>query len=351
MVVPEVSLVPEPRIGILPLQRVSRGREVRVTVSYEGVGPLQGSVRLEVPPGWTTSPVVHEYVFSHQGESLTRAFQVQPAPGVAAGEFRVVPVGLFGGQTYREGYQVIDYDHIRRRHYYLPSDILLKTFAVESDPELKIGYVEGVGDEVAEAIAQLGLSVHQLDSDDLTFGNLDEYEVIVTGVRAYLARPDLRANHQRLLDWVKAGGVMIVQYNKLEFNGDGEDTGDSPFAPYPARVGRGRVTDEKAPIRVLDPGNPVFRSPNRIDDSDWDGWVQERGLYFLGEKDQAYRDLVSTGDPFPYNAGEKLGSLVEADYGKGKWIYVGLGLWRQLPAGVPGAYRLLSNLLSLPRTR
>ncbi len=144
---------------------------------------------------------------------------------------------------------------------------------------------------------------------------------------------------------------MIVQYNKYEFNQvvEGPDgrrqMKDSPYAPYPAQVGNGRVTDENAPIEEV--AHPVFNTPNRITPEDWENWVQERGLYFMGEKDSNYRDLILTRDTFEYNQGVKLGSLVETEYGQGRWLYVGLGLWRQLPAGVTGAYRILANLMSL----
>jgi hypothetical protein len=206
---------------------------------------------------------------------------------------------------------------------------------------------------VPEALRQLGLDFTFLTHDHLAFGDLESYDVIVTGVRAYLNREDLKTYNYRLLDWVKEGGTLIVQYNKFEFNQtvEGPDgrrqMADSPYAPYPAQVGRGRVTDENAPIAILDPTHPVFFTPNEVSGRDWQGWVQERGLYFLGQKDARYRDLISTADPFQNNSGVKLGALVEARYGAGRWIYVGLGLWRELSAGVPGAYRILANLLSL----
>ncbi|MGH6743072.1 MAG: hypothetical protein ACREDY_29275, partial [Bradyrhizobium sp.] len=132
-------------------------------------------------------------------------------------------------------------------------------------------------------------------------------------------------------------------YNKFEFN-------DAQYGPYPAQVSANRVTDENAPVKVLEPENKIFTQPNRITASAWDGWVQERGLYFLGEKDSRYHDLMQMEDQFPYNKGVKTGALVEAQYGKGRWIYVGLNLWRQLPSGTVGAYELLANLLSLPKT-
>jgi hypothetical protein len=197
---------------------------------------------------------------------------------------------------------------------------------------------------VPPAIAQLGAKVEMLLPDTVAWGDLSRYDVIVTGIRAYERREDLRANNARLLDYVKNGGTMIVQYNKFEFN-------DAQYGPYPAKVSADRVTDERSPVQILDPKNPIFTTPNEIGESAWADWVQERGLYFLGEKDSRYRDLVQLEDPFPNNPGPKRGALVEATYGKGKWIYVGLGLWRQLPAGTDGAYALLANLLAVGKQR
>ena len=151
-----------------------------------------------------------------------------------------------------------------------------------------------------------------------------------TGVRAYERNGDLRANNDRLLEYVEAGGTLIVQYNKFEFN-------EAQYGPYPVQVSRARVTDEYAPVRILAPDHPLFGFPNQISDATWADWVQERGLYFLGDKDPAYLDLVELSDPFPSNPGVKHGALVEARYGEGRWLYVGLGLWRQLPAGTAGA--------------
>jgi len=152
----------------------------------------------------------------------------------------------------------------------------------------------------------------------------------------------LRAYNRRLLDYVDRGGIVIVQYNKMEFNRE-------EYGPYSAKVSSNRVTDETAAVKELVPNDPVFNFPNKIGPAAWAGWVQERGLYFLGEKDSKYVDLVSMTDPFKDNPGEKLGALVECRYGKGKWIYLGLGLWRQLPAGTVGAYQLLANLIALPK--
>ena len=201
----------------------------------------------------------------------------------------------------------------------------------------------GVGDEVPPAIEQLGAKLALLSVEDLSWGNLSRFDAIVTGVRAYERREDLRSNNARLLDYVHNGGTLIVQYNKFEFN-------QAQYGPYPVKVGQDRVTDESSPVTVLAPSHPVFNVPNKITGAAWQGWVQERGLYFLGERDPRYVDLLQLEDPFPNNKGQKRGALVEAVYGKGRWIYVGLGLWRQLPAGTDGAYQLLANLISLGKT-
>jgi hypothetical protein len=213
---------------------------------------------------------------------------------------------------------------------------------VKTAPNLRVGYIVGVGDEVPPAIEQLGATLSFIQQDELAWGDLSKYDVIVTGVRAYERRADLRAYNQRLLDYAAQGGTVIVQYNKFEFN-------EAQYGPYPAQVSSNRVADESVPVNVLVPDNPIFNFPNKIGPSAWAGWVQERGLYFLGQKDPRYVDLVAMVDSFPDNPGVKMGALVEAQVGKGRWIYLGLGLWRQLPAGTPGAYQLLANLISLPK--
>jgi hypothetical protein len=351
MVVPAVSLRAHPGINIIPLEQANQGREVRVVALNNNPEPHSGRIQLEVPPGWEVAPQEVPVSFTHEGQSITTKFRVTAPSQISTGDFEIRAIGSFQGQTYRQGYQVIDYHHIQRRLLYHPSTIQVKTLDVKVRSDLNIAYIMGVADRVPEALQQLGVNFTFLSEDDLAFGDLQQYDVIVTGVRAYLNREDLKAYNSRLLDWVEEGGTMIVQYNKYEFNEivEGPDgrrqMRDSPYAPYPAQVGNGRVTDENAPIEEV--AHPVFNTPNRITARDWDNWVQERGLYFMGEKDSNYNDLILTRDTFEYNQGVKLGSLVETEYGQGRWLYVGLGLWRQLPAGVPGAYRILANLLSL----
>ena len=340
-VAPAFAVDVAPRIAIVP-EGAAGPRDVRVTVRNGGVGPAGGVVSLEAPAGWRRTPERIPVAFTREDEARTVRFAVEPPPGAPAGDYRIEAWFEAGGARFDRGYQVVEYPHVGRRHLVEAAEAVIKVIDVRLDPDLRVGYVDGVGDAVPPAIEQLGAQLEYVTGDDLTFGDLSRYDVIVTGVRAYERNQDLRANNDRLIEYVEAGGALVVQYNKFEFN-------EAQYGPYPARVGRGRVTDERAPVRILAPDHPVFGFPNAISDATWSGWVQERGLYFLGDKDRAYADLVELRDTFPFNPGVKRGALVEARHGAGRWLYVGLGLWRQLPAGTPGAYQLLANLLSLGR--
>jgi len=357
-VVPALSVSMTPEIAVMPVGRGAR-REFRVTVANAAKGSGEAVVRLEVPAGWKVEPAQAAASLRFEGDEATSRFFVTAPATLAAGEYAVRAVATRGGQEYREGVQVIAYDHIQERHLLRPAASRVQAIDVKLAPGVSIGYVLGAGDEVPPAIQQLGITPTMLSADDLAYGDLSRFSTIVTGIRAYQTRKDLRANNQRLLDYARAGGHVVVQYNKFEFNrlsdapsegfsGGGSAEAVSPFAPYPASVTYERVTLEDAPMNVLVPGHAFFNVPNRIGKADFEGWVQERGLYFLGAKDPHYTELLSSADPFPKNPGEKKGILVDAAVGKGTWTYVGLGLWRQLPAGTPGAYRILANLLSRP---
>ncbi len=319
-------------------------REIRVTVVNGSPGESDSVVSMELPQGWTSTPAEQPLKLARADESQTLRFIVKPPLGTKSGEYHVRAVVKQGGVDYSRGYQVIEYPHIRRQHIYDDAVATIKVVDVNTIPNLTIGYVMGVGDQVPPAIEQLGAKVEMITADDLAWGNLSRFDAIVTGVRAYERRADLRANNARLLDYVKNGGALIVQYNKFEFN-------EAQYGPYPAKVSNDRITDEHAPVKVLLENDPLMNAPNRVNDETWAGWVQERGLYFLDpEHDSRYKELLEMTDPFPYNPGAKRGALVEAQYGKGRWVYVGLGLWRELPAGVDGAYELLANLISVGKT-
>jgi LmbE family N-acetylglucosaminyl deacetylase len=321
------------------------GREVRVTVTNGTRGAVSGDVSLQVPRGWRASPASVAVRFTREDEAATVRFTVWAAERAAPGEYRLRAIVGSNGREFDRGYQVVEYPHIQRRHLVTAAESVMKVIDVQIASGLTVGYIMGVGDQVPPAIEQIGARLEMIDADQLSWGDLSRFDAIVTGVRAYERRADLRAHNDRLLEYVRQGGTLIVQYNKFEFN-------EAQYGPYPAKVGRDRVTDEASPLEVLAPEHPVFRWPNRIGQTAWQGWVQERGLYFLDEagRDPRYRDLIQLEDAFEYNPGVKRGALVEAQYGEGRWIYVGLNLWRQLPAGTDGAYQLLANLISLGKT-
>ncbi len=342
-VVPTFAVEMTPAIAIVPREN-PQPREVRVTVRYSGSAGASGTVELDLPDGWHATPTAAAVTFSREDEARTVRFSLQPTGDATLGEYEIGARVVSDGATFDQGFQVVEYPHIGRRHLLHPSTTTIQVIDVSLEPGLRVGYIDGVGDAVPQAIEQLGAELERVTADQLAFDDLSSFDVIVTGVRAYERNGDLRANNDRLLDYVAEGGTLLVQYNKFEFN-------EAQYGPYPARVGRGRVTDEYAPVELLAPEHPVFGYPNEISDATWTGWVQERGLYFLGDRDSRYADLVSLADSFPSNPGIKQGALVEARYGNGRWLYVGLGLWRQLPAGTPGAYQLLANLLSLGSTQ
>jgi hypothetical protein len=343
-VVPKFAVSVSPEIAVVSTTAARGGseRELRVTVTNHSRSAAKGTVQLDLPQGWKSTPATAPVTFSREDEAMTVRFMLAVPASRAAGDVTIRARVADGSATFAQGYQVIEYPHTQRRHVLRAPEVLVKSLPVQVKPNLAIGYVMGVGDEVPPALEQLGAAVEFLDADDLAWGDLNRFDVVMTGVRAYERRADLRANNQRLIDYARAGGTVIVNYNKFEFN-------DAQYGPYPGRVGRERVTDENSSVRVLQPQHPVFTTPNPLTDADWRGWRQERGLYFFDTegRDPQIVDLLELEDPFPYNKGPKRGALVEARVGQGRWIYVGLGLWRQLPAGTDGAYRLMANLISL----
>jgi hypothetical protein len=348
-VVPKFAVTVSPEIAIVsrvagPATARGTDRDIRVTVTHHGRGSVAGEVSLDVPAGWRVTPATAPVSFTREDEAMTVRFRVAapPPPMLKPGDGVIAARVREGATTYAQGYQVVEYPHTTRRHVLRAPHVTVKTLDLRVKPNLTVGYVMGTGDDVPAALEQIGARVEMLDADALAWGDLTRYDVIMTGVRAYERRADLRAHNQRLIEYARAGGTVILNYNRMEFN-------EAQYAPYPARIGRDRVTDENAEVRLLQPKHAVFNGPNQINRADWIGWVQERGLYFLDTegRDPQMVDLLELDEPFSYNRGAKRGALVEAKVGQGRWIYLGLGLWRQLPAGTDGAYRLLANLISL----
>jgi hypothetical protein len=234
---------------------------------------------------------------------------------------------------------VLDYPHVPATPMPEESTVEVVAADIRLPPVKRVGYVRGASDRVPEALAAIGVPLEVLGPKELQTGDLSRYDAIVIGSRAYETDPALARANGRLLDYARAGGLVIVQYQQYQFV-------EGKFAPYPIEIARphGRVTDENAPVRVLDRESPVFRTPNPIGEGDWAGWVQERGLYFPAKWNPAYGPLLAMTDP---GQPEQQGALLVAKLGKGTYVYTGLAFFRQLPAGVPGAYRLFANLLGL----
>jgi len=345
-VVPRVSVSIEPRLAVVKLSRPGPA-VFDVTVRNLSSESLKASVKLEVPKGWQAEPRMVDVNLESSNRAETKRFSVRPPARLTNGSVSIRAVASSaGGEVFNTGFMTISYPHIATHHFYRPAVSELSVLDVDLPRGLKVGYVMGVGDYGGFATEQLGATVTYLEEEDLSRGNLDQFDVIIVGVRAYLVREDLIENNRRLLEYVRRGGHMVVQYNKYEFLRE-------QFAPYPVRINRphDRVTVEESPVRILQPGHQLFNRPNRIIEADWTNWVQERGLYFLGEWDSRFVPLLELQDPWSYNNSPKRGALVLSEYGKGTYVYTGLAFFRQLPAGVPGAYRLWANLISFGKLR
>lgn len=331
VVSPPVSVIPVERVLLFP-----SAEPKTLTVRLAGARPgVRGTVRVETPPGWTVDPPARGFTADGGAADLRVTFALSPSDAAADGEFTVV--AATGGQEIRTSTTVIRHPHIPAQTLFPPATgKLVRTDLVRK--KFFVGYIEGSGDEVPDALRQIGYDVRLLTDDDLIGADLAPFQAIVAGVRAYNTRPALAAAHRRLMDYVRGGGTYVVQYatnGRLET----ADPGPRPF-----RISRERVADETAPVRLLAPEHPGLSFPNAITGEDFLGWVQERGLYFAGEWDSAYVPLVSSNDP-----GEppRDGGLLVARHGDGYYCYTGLSFFRQLPAGVPGAYRLFTNLVEL----
>jgi hypothetical protein len=241
----------------------------------------------------------------------------------------------------------IDYPHIPAQTLFPPAASRVVRADVRTLAR-RVGYVMGAGDEVPEALRQIGIETALLSEDDLARGNLSRFDAIVTGVRAWNTRPDLRSNAQRLWDFASAGGTVVVQYNVLEGGfGGGDPTLLQRIAPYPIEIGRDRVSVEEAPVRFPNPGIALLHEPNAITERDFEGWVQERGLYFASKWDSKFQPVLESHDP---NEKPLEGGTLFAPVGKGAYVFTAYSWFRQLPAGVPGAYRVFANFVSAGKT-
>ena len=337
MVTPAVSVRIAPRAGIAALGEQSFALSALVHTEVET--GAKGTVRLELPQGWRSEPAVAAFEMQRAGEEQNIGFQVFPNQ-LEQKSYTVTAVAEFAGRQYREGFTTIGYPGLRPYNLYVPATYRTSGVDCKIAPGLRVGYVTGTGDAVPQSLANIGIKSEFLSPQDVSQGDLKKYDVILLGVRAYAARPELATHNQRLLEYVKNGGVVIVQYNTAQY--------DHNYGPYPYSLPNTaeRVVDENSHVEFLDPKSPVLTWPNQINQRDFTGWVEERGHGFLTSWDKQYEAPLETHDP---EQEPQKGGLVYAQYGRGVYVYVALALYRQLPDGVPGAYRLFANLLSLPR--
>ena len=333
IVAPAISISILPQAGIVPLG--TKSFTVTVNLHSNVKGTAKGTVKLDLPEGWTAPQ--KEFSTSKDGDDQSLDFNVTPA-SLKEKAYDITAVASYDGRDYKEGYHTIGYSGLRPYNLYRASTYHTTGVDVKVAPGLDIGYIVGAGDDIPQSLANLGIKVHLLTAEDLASANLSKFNAIILGVRTYAVREDLAIHNDRILDYVKNGGVVIVQYNTPEY--------DHNYGPYPYKMGSNpeEVTDENSRIEILAPSNPVFTWPNKISSKDFDNWVEERGSKFLVSWDSQYVPLLETHDP---GQAPQKGGLVYAKYGKGIYIYNAYAFYRQMPDGVPGAYRIFANMVSL----
>ncbi|HEY1250421.1 MAG TPA: PIG-L family deacetylase [Thermoanaerobaculia bacterium] len=335
--VPRLDVSVEPTSIVWPLER-RRPRPITVTVTSNAKGPVEGNVEVGLPPRWPAIPPA-AFELAKKGDRAVLEFPLLPPESLTTGRYDITVAAApsSGGGRFATTIPMIDYEHIRPTPFPRPAQVAFSAVDLKLPKLASVGYVRGAADRVPEALLGAGVPIRLLTDDELERGDLSRYDAILIGSRAYETDPALSRANGRLLDAVRAGGLLIVQYQQYPFIQGG-------FAPYTLEIARphDRVTDETARVTILNPSDPLWSAPNRIGPEDWDGWVQERGLYFAHTWAPEYTPMLAMADP---GAPEQKGGLLAARVGKGRYVYTGLAFFRQLPAGVPGAYRLIANLL------
>ena len=352
-VAPAFSVMLDPGEQVIPTKDgpqsavkvdVSSNLDAKTLETSHGAGdPIndEGALRVEVPETWRVEPSGKELDFHERGERQSANFKVHP--GSRTEGRKEIQASFKSGRTnYEEGYSVVTRQDLGTFYYYQPAVQRVSIVDVKVPKDLKIGYIMGAGDEIPTVLRQIGMDVTLIPAEKLGSEDFSRYQTIVLGIRAYDTQKDVIANNKRLLDFVQAGGRLVVQYNTVGYTAAAGDFNAGKFTPYPATLSRARVSVEEAPVAILDPANAIFHSPNEITQKDFEGWVQERGLYFMSQWDVNFTPLLESHDP---GEGEQKGGLLITHYGKGTYIYTGYAFFRQLPAGVPGAVRLFVNLV------
>jgi len=326
-----------PAAGVVPLTEKSLMLTARIRSAVKGAA--NGSVRLELPAGWVAEPTQTVFSLTKDGDAADIPFKVTPAK-LEAKPYTMTAIATCDGHEYRDGYKTVGYPGLLPTNLYRPALYRAVGADVAVAPKLRVAYLPGTGDEVQASLEDLGIHATTISVADIAAGRLAGYDAVVMGVRAYAAHADLATATQPLIDYAKDGGTVIVQYQSGQYDHD--------FGPYPYSLGSNeRVVDETDPVALLAPKSQALSWPNRITTHDFDGWVEERGHGFLESWDPHFEAVTETHDP---GQEPQRGGLLVAKTGKGNYVYVAYALYRQLPEGVPGAYRLFANLLSLGRT-
>ncbi|MEP6690393.1 MAG: PIG-L family deacetylase [Gemmatimonadaceae bacterium] len=315
-------------------------RELRVQLRSAATSPRTVKVSLQLPKGLTTDSASRTVTLPAYGDVRSVEFRI--AGRLPLGAHKIAAVAESNGERFAVGYVPIEYDHIRPQRIYRDATVTVQAVDVKLPPNLTVAYIPGVGDNIAPTLQQLGLNVTVVDPAKLATADLSRYSTVVLGTRAYEASAELVANNSRLLEYVKKGGTMVVQYGQFEMQQPG-------LMPYPITLSRpaDRVTDEESPVGILKPNSPLLSSPNKIAPKDFEGWIQDRTLYMPRTWAPEYQTLLSTHDP---NEAPNESAILVAPYGRGAYVYTTLAFFRQLPAGVPGAARLFVNLLGAKGT-
>jgi hypothetical protein len=311
--------------------------QISMSVRSNVQNAVHAKLKLETPQGWKVEPAEIPVDLDHDGDLNNYAFQITPQ-NLHEGTYKVTARAEYNGKEYAEGFKVITRPDLDSYYAYRPATENVQAVDVKLPGQIRVGYIMGTGDEIPSVLQSVGLNTSIITPQELASGDLGRYSTIIVGIRAYDTRTDVREHNRRLLDYVNRGGTLIVQYNQgtNAFN-------DGHYTPYPATEANVRVSVEEQPVEILAPEEQVFNWPNKISQKDFDGWVQERGLYFMSQWDAQFKPLLACNDP-----GEppQKGGLLLAHYGKGIYIFSAYGFSRQLPAGVPGAIRLFVNLVS-----
>ncbi len=335
LVAPAISLSVSPYAGVVALN--SSSLELHVSLHSSVKGAAKGTVRLDLPAGWKSTPEVADFSTQREGEDQNLTFKVTPQQ-VQAKPYTITAVAEYNGEKFTQGFQTVGYPGLRPYPHYRPATYRTTGVDVKTAPDLRVGYIMGTGDDVATSLADIGIHPTQLTPAEVASADLSRYDAIILGIRTYAARPELKTFNSRLLEYAHNGGVVIVQYQTPEY--------DRNYGPYPLTLSGDpeKVVEEDCKVQILLPNDPVMSWPNKLTTADFDNWVEERGHGFMRQWDSHF---IAPTEMHDTDQDPQKGGLLYARYGKGAYVYLAYAFFRQMPDGVPGSYRIMANLISM----